>query len=88
MFQANNFLHVSLSKIERVQNPHLYRAYMLRKEKMDADNGSTENELRLFHGTHPKNVKAISTLGFNRSYCGVNGKFYELKTRFLYSIES
>ena len=64
---------VIVQKIERVQNPHLYKFYMVRKEKMDKDNGGN-NERQLFHGTDAKNVKAINTQGFNRSFCGEHGK--------------
>ena len=62
-----------IQKIERVQNPHLYKCYMVRKEKMERDIGGNV-ERQLFHGTEAKNVKAINTQGFNRSFCGVNGK--------------
>ena len=64
---------VNIQKIERVQNPHLYQSYMVRKQKMDKDNGGN-NERQLFHGTDAKNVTAINTQGFNRSFCGVHGK--------------
>ena len=40
---------------------------------MDKDNGGN-NERQLFHGTDAKNISAINTQGFNRSFCGVNGK--------------
>ena len=64
---------VNIQKIERVQNPHLYQSYMVRKQKMDKDNGGN-NERQLFHGTDAKNVTAINAQGFNRSFCGVHGK--------------
>ena len=64
---------INIQKIERVQNPHLYQSYMVRKEKMDRDNRAT-NERQLFHGTKAENVAAINIQGFNRSLCGVNGK--------------
>ena len=64
---------VVISSIERIQNPHLYQTYQLRKEKMDKDNGG-DNERQLFHGTIPENVVLINTQGFNRSFSGVNGK--------------
>ena len=63
----------NIQKIERVQNPHLYKSYMVRKQKMDKDNGGN-NERQLFHGTDAKNISAINTQGFNRSFCGVHGK--------------
>ena len=65
---------INIQKIERVQNPHLYQSYMVRKEKMDRDIKGT-NERQLFHGTNAENVAAINTQGFNRSLCGVHGKY-------------
>ena len=60
---------LTISSIERIQNPHLYQAYQLRKEKMDKDNGGN-NERQLFHGTSPDSVTNINTQGFNRSFSG------------------
>ena len=65
---------VHIQKIERIQNPHLYQQYMVRKQKMDKDNGGN-NERQLFHGTDAKNILAINAQGFNRSFCGVHGKY-------------
>ena len=64
---------VSIQKIERIQNPHLYQCYMVRKQKMDKDIGGN-SERQLFHGTDAKNVSHINTQGFNRSLSGVHGK--------------
>ena len=47
---------VNIHKIERIQNPHLYQCYMVRKQKMDKDLGRN-SERQLFHGTDSKNVK-------------------------------
>ncbi|XP_068707156.1 protein mono-ADP-ribosyltransferase PARP14-like [Montipora foliosa] len=66
---------VNILKIERVQNPHLYQSYVVRKQKMDQDNRGN-NERQLFHGTDSKNITAINTQGFNRSFFGVNGIVY------------
>lgn len=41
---------------------------------MDEKNGSLENERELFHGTKYESVKSINVHGFNRSFCGENGK--------------
>ena len=68
---------VNIQKIERIQNPHLYQCYMVRKQKMDKDIGGN-SERQLFHGTEAKNVSHINTQGFNRSFCGVNGKWLHL----------
>ena len=64
---------VNIHKIERIQNPHLYQCYMVRKQKMDKDIGGN-SERQLFHGTDAKNVSHINTQGFNRSLCGAHGK--------------
>ena len=64
----------NIQKIERIQNPHLYQCYMVRKQKMDKDIGGI-SERQLFHGTDARNVNHINTQGFNRSFCGKNGKW-------------
>jgi len=61
---------VAITTIERIQNPLLYQAYQLRKQKMDKDNGGN-NERLLFHGTASGNVKKINSQGFNRNFSGV-----------------
>ena len=61
-----------ITKIERVQNPGLYRAYMVKKDQMEQKNGA--NEKFLFHGTAQGSCSSINKFGFNRSYCGKNGK--------------
>ena len=68
---------VNIHKIERIQNPHLYQCYMVRKQKLDEDLGRN-SERRLFHGTDSKNVSHINAQGFNRSLCGANGKLFTL----------
>ena len=71
-----------IQKIERIQNPHLYKQYMVRKQKMDKDNGGN-SERQLFHGTDAKNVRAINTQGFNRSFCGAHGKLQLRQAMFI-----
>ena len=65
---------VNIQKIERIQNPHLYQSYMVRKQKVDKDIGGN-SERQLFHGTDARNVSHINTQGFNRNFCGANGKW-------------
>lgn len=60
----------AITSIKRIQNPLLYQAYQLRKQKMDKDNGGN-NERLLFHGTASGNVKKINSQGFNRNFSGV-----------------
>ena len=64
---------VTIIKIERVQNPFLCRAYVVRREQMELKNGS--NEKLLFHGTAGDSCPSINKFGFNRSYCGKNGNY-------------
>ena len=64
--------NVTITKIERVQNPSQYRGYMVRKEQMEQKKGG--NEKILFHGTAQSSCASINKFGFNRSYCGKNGK--------------
>ena len=64
----------SVAGIQRIQNPQLYLAYMIRKKAMDAANRSKNNEKLLFHGTSKESCEAINHHGFNRSYAGKNGE--------------
>lgn len=61
---------VAIMSVKRIQNPLLYQAYQLRKQKMDMDNGGN-NERQLFHGTASENVKQINSQGLNRNFSGV-----------------
>lgn len=69
---------LSIQKIERVQNPYLWQGYMAWKQKIESLCGGN-SEQQLFHGTNAKNVSHINAQGFNRSFCGVHGKFSDLK---------
>ena len=66
---------VNIKKIERVQNPRLFRSYMTLKQEMDTTNFG-KSERQLFHGTDGKNVSKINTQGLNRSLSGVHGEYY------------
>lgn len=68
-FTARGGAYNQIIKIERVQNPGLYKAYLVKKESM---NGA-ENEQQLFHGTNENNIISINANNFNRSYAGING---------------
>ncbi|XP_035674108.1 protein mono-ADP-ribosyltransferase PARP14-like isoform X1 [Branchiostoma floridae] len=63
-------------KIERIQNPALWRQYQVKKEKMDRTNKAANNERRLFHGTSIGSCSHINAHGFNRSFCGKNATLY------------
>ncbi|XP_026581465.1 poly [ADP-ribose] polymerase 14-like, partial [Pseudonaja textilis] len=64
----------TIQKIERIQNPYQMKAYQIKKQEMDAKNGSINNERLLFHGTDSTSVTHINSTGFNRSYAGLHGK--------------
>ena len=71
-----------VKSVERIQNPYLYKAYQLRKEKMDTDNRKANNERQLFHGTNSNNVKKINTQGFDRSFTGsAHGEDFEVMVK-------
>ena len=60
-------------QIERIQNKELYLQYVARKDQMKARLGK-ETERVVYHGTSDDTVAKINMRGFNRSYCGKNGK--------------
>ncbi|XP_023932230.1 poly [ADP-ribose] polymerase 14-like isoform X2 [Lingula anatina] len=63
-------------KIERIQNPTLYKSYMVKKEDMETRNPGLQNVRELFHGTSEETLPSINNTGFNRSYCGKNATMY------------
>ncbi|KAJ7351802.1 hypothetical protein OS493_035527 [Desmophyllum pertusum] len=63
----------TITRIDRVQNPFLFRRYMVRKQKMDKDNGRN-NVRQLFHGTSSDRTMKINAHGFNRSFSGEHGE--------------
>lgn len=65
----------NIIKIERVQNPRLYGTYAVNKQKMDKEKAQGSNEMLLFHGTKGPKCQLINHKGFNRSFCGENGKY-------------
>ncbi|XP_059417878.1 protein mono-ADP-ribosyltransferase PARP14-like [Carassius carassius] len=81
LFQAscpkNNVL-----KIERIQNPGMWRNYQNNKRVMEKKNGHQNNEKRLFHGTSELTINHIEKSGFNRSYAGKNATVYGKGTYF------
>ena len=55
-------------QIQRVQNPSLYKLYLMKKLSLDNKTGS--NEKFLFHGTNGNNLNEINEKGLNRSFAG------------------
>ncbi|XP_062972713.1 protein mono-ADP-ribosyltransferase PARP14-like [Elgaria multicarinata webbii] len=72
----------TIEKIERIQNPYYWQAYQIKKQEMDAKNGSSINEKLLFHGTSSESLKLINDSGFNRSYAGMHAAAFGNGTYF------
>lgn len=63
-------------QIERIQNQTLYTQYAAKRKQMNQQNTHIKtNERVLWHGTAVDAVTSINHHGFNRSYCGKNGKY-------------
>ncbi|NWH70554.1 PAR14 polymerase, partial [Piaya cayana] len=71
-----------IEKIERVQNPYIWKAYQIRKSEIDKKNGNNNNERLLFHGTCKESLTLINNQGFNRSYAGRHAANYGNGTYF------
>nr|XP_015195773.1 PREDICTED: uncharacterized protein LOC102687816 isoform X2 [Lepisosteus oculatus] len=64
----------TVTKIERIQNLFLRRAYELKWQHMKQKNGQDHvREKFLFHGTQKAACSSIEKSGFNRSHSGQNG---------------
>uniref|UniRef100_A0A8D2PQP4 PAR12 polymerase n=1 Tax=Zosterops lateralis melanops TaxID=1220523 RepID=A0A8D2PQP4_ZOSLA len=64
-------------KIERIQNPSLWKVFQWQKEKMKRENGGKEvQEKQLFHGTDIFSMKTICTQNFDWRICGSHGTNY------------
>ena len=67
--------HSFILQIDRIQNKFLYQQYRARKALIERQNPKGhQNEQKLWHGTSVDTVPKINTQGFNRSFCGKNGK--------------
>ncbi|XP_058509656.1 poly(ADP-ribose) polymerase family member 14-related sequence 1 [Solea solea] len=80
LFQAS--CNRAVTKIERIQNPVLWKSLQIKKRDMEQRNGHQNNERRLFHGTCQTTIGTINELGFNRSYAGKNAARYGNGTYF------
>ena len=61
-------------RIERVQNPHLWTKYCLRRHEVEVAAGAAHvNEQLLFHGCHRDIVTVIGTEGFDIRVAGMSG---------------
>ncbi|XP_010573596.1 protein mono-ADP-ribosyltransferase PARP12 [Haliaeetus albicilla] len=64
-------------KIQRIQNPSLWKVFQWQKEQMKRENGGKEvSERLLFHGTKISFVEAICVHNFDWRICGSNGTSY------------
>ncbi|NWQ86556.1 PAR12 polymerase, partial [Burhinus bistriatus] len=67
----------NILKIQRIQNPSLWKVFQWQKEQMKRENGGKEvNERVLFHGTKSSCVEAICVHNFDWRICGSNGTNY------------
>ncbi|NXO38877.1 PAR12 polymerase, partial [Locustella ochotensis] len=67
----------SILKIQRIQNPSLWKVFQWQKEKMKKENGGKEvQEKQLFHGTDVHSMKMTCTQNFDWRICGSNGSNY------------
>ncbi|XP_034416748.1 poly(ADP-ribose) polymerase family member 14-related sequence 1 isoform X2 [Cyclopterus lumpus] len=80
LFQAT--CKQTVIKIERIQNPVLWKSLQIKKCDMEQRNNHGNNEKRLFHGTCPNTVAHINEHGFNRSYAGKNAACFGNGTYF------
>ncbi|KAF1399624.1 Poly [ADP-ribose] polymerase 12, partial [Spheniscus mendiculus] len=73
----------TILKIQRIQNPSLWKVFQWQKAQMKRENGGKEvNERLLFHGTKTSFVKAICIHNFDWRICGINGTNYGNGTYF------
>ncbi|KAI3371544.1 hypothetical protein L3Q82_024132 [Scortum barcoo] len=69
--------HSSIKKIQRIQNPSLWRVFQWQKEQMQQRNGGKPvNQQYLFHGTDKSLIEAICEQNFDWRMCGVHGTAY------------
>ena len=70
---SNNFKFYI--QLERIQNKALFQLYDGFKNQLKQKyKGKNVNEMYLFHGTDPENIKKIQESNFNRNFRGKNGR--------------
>ncbi|XP_041651141.1 protein mono-ADP-ribosyltransferase PARP12-like [Cheilinus undulatus] len=66
-----------IHKIQRIQNPSLWKVFHLQREQMKKRNrGKAVKEKYLFHGTNETLIEAICDQNFDWRMCGANGTSY------------
>ncbi|KFQ14047.1 Poly [ADP-ribose] polymerase 12, partial [Leptosomus discolor] len=69
--------HYKVLKIQRIQNPSLWKMFQWQKEQMKRGNGGKKvNEKLLFHGTKISLMETICVHNFDWRNCGSNGTNY------------
>ncbi|XP_038008917.1 zinc finger CCCH-type antiviral protein 1-like isoform X2 [Motacilla alba alba] len=67
----------SILKIQRIQNPSLWKVFQWQKEKMKKENGGKDvQEKLLFHGIDVISMETICSQNFDWRICGSNGTNY------------
>ncbi|NWV75346.1 PAR12 polymerase, partial [Dasyornis broadbenti] len=67
----------TILRIQRIQNPSLWKVFQWQKEKMKRENGGKEvQEKFLFHGTDSISMKVVCAQNFDWRICGNNGNNY------------
>lgn len=59
-----------ITQMDRIVNPYMYGAYLLKKEQLMRRNPGNWEEYMLFHGTKKNNVNDICKYNFNWRLCG------------------
>lgn len=76
MKQGFKCKYTTIVKIQRIQNPHLYRQFIEKKKLLDSNNPQGfQNERWLFHGTKVAAISSINRTNFNRNFRGQNGRW-------------
>ncbi|XP_066580305.1 protein mono-ADP-ribosyltransferase PARP12 [Amia ocellicauda] len=66
-----------IHKIQRIQNPSLWKVFQWQKEQMKKRNGGKAVDERfLFHGTEQSLISAICEQNFDWRICGIHGTLY------------
>ncbi|KAM4626869.1 protein mono-ADP-ribosyltransferase PARP15-like [Discoglossus pictus] len=73
---------VKVIKVERIQDLKQWQSYTVKMQAVNRKYPNQLNERHLYHGTSFDVTKKINHHGFNRSFCGKNGKAYGQGTYF------
>lgn len=65
LFEETMSNRFRITQIDRIDNPYLYGAYLLKKQQLKRRNPGNWEELQLFHGTKKSNVVDICVFNFD-----------------------